>query len=53
MQRDSMRKVVLAALIVFGSSTAQAAEFSFDGYADLRAIFPSNEVGGSTAGSVN
>jgi hypothetical protein len=46
MRHESMRNTLLAALIVFGSCTsARAAEFSFDGYADLRAIFPSNEVG--------
>jgi hypothetical protein len=41
-----MRNALLAALIVLGfSSSARAAEFIIDGYADLRAIFPSHEVG--------
>ena len=42
-----MRKgLLVAALLVLGSnSPAGAVEFSFDGYADLRAIFPSNQVG--------
>lgn len=40
-----MRKALLAALMVVGSCpSAGAADFSFDGYADLRAIFPSNQV---------
>jgi hypothetical protein len=46
MRRDAMRKTLLAALMVLGSCpSAGAAEFSFDGYADLRMIFPSNQVG--------
>lgn len=41
-----MRKALFAALTVISSCPpAGAVEFSFDGYADLRAIFPSNEVG--------
>lgn len=41
-----MRKALLAALMALGSCpSAGAAEFSFDGYADLRVIFPSNQVG--------
>jgi hypothetical protein len=42
-----MRKgLLVAALLVLGSnSPAEAVEFGFDGYADLRAIFPSNQVG--------
>ena len=41
-----MRKTLLAALMVLGSAPqAGAVEFSVDGYADLRVIFPSNEVG--------
>jgi len=40
-----MRKALLAALMVLSSCpSAGAAEFSFDGYADLRAILPSNQV---------
>jgi hypothetical protein len=46
MRHEAMRRVLLAAPILLGSCpSAGAAEFSFDGYADLRAIFPSNEVG--------
>jgi len=46
MRLDSIRNRLLAALIAFGSCTsAHAAEFHFDGYADLRAIFPSNQIG--------
>jgi hypothetical protein len=41
-----MRKALLSALMLLGSChTAEAADFAFDGYADLRMIFPSNEVG--------
>ncbi len=32
-------------MVVSSCPTAGAVEFSFDGYADLRTIFPSNEVG--------
>ena len=46
MRHDAVRKALLAALMVLGfCPPAGAVEFSFDGYADLRAIFPSNEVG--------
>ena len=41
-----MRKALLAALTAFGACpVADAADFSIDGYADLRVVFPSNEVG--------
>jgi hypothetical protein len=46
MRRDAMRKALLASLMVLGSlSPARAVEFSIDGYADLRVIVPSNQVG--------
>jgi hypothetical protein len=46
MPHEAMRNALAAALIVFGScSQTRAADFSFDGYADLRMIVPSNEVG--------
>ena len=41
-----MRKAFLATLMIVGTCPpAGAVDFSFDGYADLRTILPSNEVG--------
>jgi hypothetical protein len=46
MRREAMRKTFLAALTLLGTCPpAGAADFSVDAYADLRVIFPSDEVG--------